>query len=384
MTNNKFSFLNEEQKYEYITSKRKEWADYHLFKDDNIPLLKIVLRDIKKLVACELNTLSKLAKHSTNELVECFANYKQLTYDDKYSKSILYFKSVYGNIEGENQYNLYRQKSADAVRKGVSNRNNFRETSQRCIEYWIIKGYSVEEAKTKISNMQKSYSEKYHQQMKNENLPYCNGKQIQYYVNKGFSVDASKELLRASQSTFSLEKCIMKYGEVDGLAIFKNRQIKWQTTLNNLPEDIKNKIKESRMVAWGKASKESLSYFLPLYKRLRKIGISRDDIYLGISGSKEFRINGDRGIRLYDFCILSKKIIIEYHSTSWHSKTEEDSKIKKNPLGNSHEYSYNNDCYKKNLAINNGFDIIELWSDEIDINYSKIENLIKRLNNEIY
>ena len=379
MTNNKFETLNEEQKYEYIINKRKEWKDYKLFKEDNIPLLKIVLRDIHRLICSELHTLSKLAIHSNNELLECFDAYKKLSYKDKYSKSKLYFKTVYGSECWEHYYNLYRQNNANAVREGTSKRTDFRESSSFCVEYWIKQGYSVHEAKTKISNVQKLNSDKYHNKMKSNNLPYCNGKQIQYYLNKGYSLEISKKLLKDSQSTFSLEKCIMKYGEVDGLEVFKNRQIKWQNTLNSLPIEIKNKILQSKSVSWGKASKESLNYFIPLYKKLRKLGISRDDIYLGVTGSKEYRLKGDYGIRLYDFCILSHKILIEYHSIAWHSKTEDDSKQRLNPKGGSLIHSWENDCYKKELAKNNGFDIIELWSDEILINDDKINKLLEKI-----
>ena len=67
----------------------------------------------------------------------------------------------------------------------------------------------------------------------------------------------------------------------------------------------------------GFASRESLRYFIPLYKFCRRNDIKRDDIMVGLSGSKEFTIvrdiprKGKRGHRFrtfrFDFTILSKK-----------------------------------------------------------------------------
>ena len=120
---------------------------------------------------------------------------------------------------------------------------------------------------------------------------------------------------------------------------------------------------------------------MPLYRKLRKIGIPKEQIYFGISGSNEYRIKGESGFRMYDFCILSHKIIIEYHGTAWHAKNEEESKYKTNPIGTLLESSWDNDCYKKLLAIQNGFSIIELWSDEESLNLVKLNDLLCNLMN---
>jgi hypothetical protein len=43
----------------------------------------------------------------------------------------------------------------------------------------------------------------------------------------------TKLKLKERQATFSLKKCISKYGEIEGLKIFEDRQKKWQKTLND-------------------------------------------------------------------------------------------------------------------------------------------------------
>ena len=50
---------------------------------------------------------------------------------------------------------------------------------------------------------------------------------LEYYLSKGMSEDEAKHALRKRQTTFSLEKCIEKYGEAEGIKRFKERQEKW-------------------------------------------------------------------------------------------------------------------------------------------------------------
>jgi len=56
---------------------------------------------------------------------------------------------------------------------------------------------------------------------------------IEYWIDKGFDLETSKSLLSKRQSTFSLDKCIQRYGIEKGEEIFKNRQKKW---INSLKE----------------------------------------------------------------------------------------------------------------------------------------------------
>jgi uncharacterized protein YaeQ len=53
---------------------------------------------------------------------------------------------------------------------------------------------------------------------------------IQHYLNKGFNEEEAIKKLSERQRTFSLESCIIKYGEERGRDVWKQRQIKWQKT----------------------------------------------------------------------------------------------------------------------------------------------------------
>ena len=59
---------------------------------------------------------------------------------------------------------------------------------------------------------------------------------VQKYKNEYAFVKRTQliveKMLKERQTTFTLDKCIFKYGEIEGQKIFRNRQEKWQETLN--------------------------------------------------------------------------------------------------------------------------------------------------------
>jgi hypothetical protein len=65
---------------------------------------------------------------------------------------------------------------------------------------------------------------------------------LEYYFNQGMSVEEAKIALYNRQCTFSLEKCIKKYGEDEGKKRFQERQEKWIKSLkiHFIKEDINN------------------------------------------------------------------------------------------------------------------------------------------------
>lgn len=64
----------------------------------------------------------------------------------------------------------------------------------------------------------------------NNNCPF----NIEYYLKRNFTLEESIILLNKKQfqNTFSLQKCIEKYGKEEGIKRFEARQIKWQKSLH--------------------------------------------------------------------------------------------------------------------------------------------------------
>ncbi len=57
---------------------------------------------------------------------------------------------------------------------------------------------------------------------------------VEYWVTKGYSIEESKIMVSNRQKTFSKEICIQKFGKEKGIERFNDRQKKWINTLINL------------------------------------------------------------------------------------------------------------------------------------------------------
>jgi hypothetical protein len=104
------------------------------------------------------------------------------------------------------------------------------------LEYWTSRGFSVEESNLKIKEFQSENSfkrgVKYREDEKFRNI--IKSKQptnIEYWLSSGFSIEEAKNKLSERQHTFSLEKCVSKYGKEQGLIVWRNRQEKWLQSL---------------------------------------------------------------------------------------------------------------------------------------------------------
>ena len=69
------------------------------------------------------------------------------------------------------------------------------------------------------------FSKKVHENI----TPEQQSTRIEYWLNKGYNETEAKQKLSKRQTTFSLEKCIEKYGEIKGKQSWIDRQEKWIT-----------------------------------------------------------------------------------------------------------------------------------------------------------
>ena len=129
-------------------------------------------------------------------------------------------------------------------------------------------------------------------------------------------------------------------------------------------------------VKTGRASRVSLTYLIPFYKKLRGAGISKSDIRFGLGSNTELYINkkdGSGGF-LLDFAILSEKILIEYRGRQFHPNFEKYNtqyliKNYKSFCIDTPEkivYSINKDKRKKETAEDLGYRIYYLWEESPD------------------
>ena len=144
--------------------------------------------------------------------------------------------------------------------------------------------------------------------------PMC----IEYYLHRGASAAEAEEKLRRhiEFTRTDVRGFALRHPEEDATALFK----RWAETRSN-----NNRRKYGTAFPCGaRTSKESLRFFTPLYKELRKMGIEKLDIYWGISGSKEFFLKDTDGATYaFDFTIKSLKYVVEYNGSFWHSRPDE-------------------------------------------------------------
>ena len=186
-------------------------------------------------------------------------------------------------------------------------------SSQFNVNYWIARGMDVNKAKEKISDLQKTNSKKFAEIRKNNPLIYSavTTNQIGYWEHKGYTTEEAKNKVSERQTTFSKKMCIEKYGEVEGIGKFKERQKKW--LLNNKKSNFS---KISQDLFWG---------ILYSYASLKN-----DDIYFAtyLNGEKdesgknnEYRLSVNESFVLPDFFNKTTGKIIEFDGVYYHRAT---------------------------------------------------------------
>lgn len=110
-------------------------------------------------------------------------------------------------------------------------------------EYWTSRGYNNEDAILKtelhLMNTERAFIEKYGEEIgkikffekKQKEGKYNSKRSKEYWIIRGFDDDEANEQVKTTQTTFSLDICVKKYGEIEGLKIFNERQKKWLKTL---------------------------------------------------------------------------------------------------------------------------------------------------------
>jgi hypothetical protein len=276
----------------------------------------------------------------------------------------------YTKEEATNEiFNLQSKNSKLVKDRFVVSKENLKENGFSDIEiknitatpttelYWLNRGYSINEAKIKISELQKENSNKLIKLKKDNpnNYSATTSTQLGYWLNKGYSKKESKIKLSERQKTFSKEICIEKYGEEEGIKIFTERQNKWSkslTTGGNLK------------IGYSKISQELFKILLETYDI-----DNRNNIYFA-THNKEHKLDkfeSEGGIWLYDFTDINNKKIIEFHGDMFHGNpkkykaTDYPHPFRKTITA---QEMWNKDKRKLDVAIEEGFDVLVIWDSE--------------------
>jgi len=260
------------------------------------------------------------------------------------------------------------------IKKGITNKEeiNFKIKSQRKlnVEFWLNRGHNTKESIKLVKNYQSENSKKRQDKWKDKKHLVDYLKQfntnIEFYLDKGFSIEKSQELLKERQSTFTLEKCIIKHGFKNGTLIFNNRQTKWKEKVFN----------ENTCIANG-TSMISEKYIHSVISKINNDKIT--DLFK--YGKDEKFIYDNKLKKCYKYDLTYKKKIVEFHGDFWHCnpKIYNENEIHKVIKLTSKEI-WANDKRKKDCAVENNYDIFIIWESEyLHDPVKSIENTIKFL-----
>ncbi len=218
-----------------------------------------------------------------------------------------------------------------------------RSMSHHCPEFWIKKGYSEDEARIKAAEVCGKNRKKFREKLDSGEIEKgWNNTTIEYYLKKGMTINEAKQAIVDRQKTFTLEKCILKYGEEIGREKWKVRQEKWKAAVFN----------DLQWIGGGK-SKISMDLF-------EKLEVSD-----ALMGKTERFMRENSIVFKYDFCIKSSKKIIEFNGDYWHCNPNTYSSdffhtIKK--MSAQEIWAY--DKKKEDLARSKGYDYLTIWESE--------------------
>jgi uncharacterized protein YaeQ len=283
-----------------------------------------------------------------------------------------WIKKGYSEEDSIKKISLEQKKSAKCVkvRQGKSKKmlkeKGYTDEEIRMIcltpsnkQFWIKKGFSELESLNKVRENQINAAKQV--DCSKRLLPT----NIEYWINRGYSEEDSLKKVSERQSTFTLKKCVEKYGEEKGKDMFTKRQEKWLKSLSS---------GGNLKIGFSKISQEVF------YKLLEQYPISERNNLFFATHNKEFTLNKKNGgVWLYDFTDTKNKKIIEFNGDMYHGNPK-----KYSGDDNPHPFRkditaqdiWDKDKKKIDVAIENGFKVLVIWDSEY--RWGNKEEVIKK------
>jgi hypothetical protein len=252
----------------------------------------------------------------------------------------------------------YRKMASDAI-KGSKNPNHKTKTSEE-----------IRKSRSPFSKNFKRYNTEEERKEFLKSIDWSNritSTQLDWWLNKGYSPEEAQQLLKKRQATFTLDKCIQKWGEEEGGRVFHERQTKWSNKV-----ETKYRNGDFNRFCKHNWSKTEETFIKELVKVL---SLDDDEYYSAINGKQFYRNFKEVGKTLaYDF--VYKKKIIEFNGDYWHCnpKIYEAEYFNKSLQCTAKEKWEFDKC--KNVLIENyGYDVLTIW--EMDWNMNPEDTLKK-------
>ena len=338
---------------EYYATQHSDWTE-----EQCIEAAKIFCRSINW-QCIEFYT----SKYPNKTLEECELMRKQAIANRKNNSPayIQFYEKRFPNATHEEHLEMLNaaKKSYLEKRPSVSGENNpmhkskttdlqRRQISPKCIEFY----------EKRFPNA----THEEHLEMLNDHLVKVNNimqdktkqvKCIEFWLAKGYNEEEAKQLISESQKTFSFEKCIEKYGEVEGVKRFEKRQEKW----------IKSLRQNFYKYGDGRSNGSEFAYDI--------IGCICKRICINRPLKEKYMTDKDGNHYAYDFC--HNKKIIEFNGDYWHMnpkiyKANDINKTKKMTAQEIWDF----DKRKMECAEEHGYKVLYIWESEYNESRSAV------------
>jgi hypothetical protein len=180
----------------------------------------------------------------------------------------------------------------------------------------------------------------FNKKIKNNITPEQQTTKIEYWLKKGYNEEESKKKLSERQNTFSLKKCILKYGEEMGIKIFNERQKKWSEKIEKQYQ--KGVFRKTYNTPFSKMEIDLFDIVV------EKLNITNNVYY----GNNQYFRNFKEIGKTFSYDFVFDKKVIEFNGDYWHC----------NPT------FYNKNYYHKNSIKNIGYEVLIIWENDYNVN----------------
>ena len=185
---------------------------------------------------------------------------------------------------------------------------------------------------------------------------------IDYYLNKGYSYEEAEKLRSERQRTFTLEKCIDKYGKEEGTRIWQDRQDKWKAKV------------------FAEDSHISTGYSKVAMQFIEEILLNEENTE-GLLYGKYEKCIYDKDFKTfnkYDLTNPKTMRIIEFNGDFWHMnpniyKPDDVNKCFKLTAKEKWEI----DRLKVEAAKKRGYEVLVIWENDYNKNHDEIIKICK-------
>lgn len=208
-----------------------------------------------------------------------------------------------------------------------------------------------------------------------------NTNQVKYWIKKGYSEEEAKQKVSERQNTFTLEKCIAKYGDEEGTRRYNERQKNWSAKIEEqYQQGLFSKIPHSQNSnIYSKFEKDIVDSII------ESLDIDINDIYC--YKTSQFRLentNEDCKNKIFSYDLTIGNKIIEFNGDFWHMNPDMYDSDYVHPYSNlSAEEKWEIDEIKLKCAFQNGYEVLTIWEQEYNENKEDtIQKCIKFLTND--